>query len=618
VNDRAKKLDAVKSGNDFQSIFNTLSAEHKSNNNYYQVSYCTRTYKNYIKQLKLAEYLAQIKSSARIEAYNNLRNPLSFIAMLNFLFNRVSRELFLSVDATSVLLYNDKDSIKVITHAEARTQLKAYNTGISTSGEAPQQRVVTFTCAISGDNQLVCSVVMFADRLFSGFNKKPHIFKLEPGLYVCLYKYGMNETVLNLHVLDTIAKEAIALRARLIEHNITGMQQVIMTSQSQPIFTTSQDETTNTSSSQQQQSDPSPPHVPFVMPQVHLTDAEIREQYRCIAIAADGAFGQVNAINTQLYDKVIKNGLDIFYAKYAAGCSMIQQANDTGQMHRVLKLLFHSKKFRYDPVANPPHTSWQQLKVILEGTISGASFKTLWRCLSHVKAFLNKAFSELNIMHAFADTGIIPFQPKVILSACPPFKELSQPVADQVMSCMEELNAIMEERGIISEKEFERVLSVAPGADTHEEKGKGKDNMSMQRQRALIISHPEVHASEVVKQVREAERKAWLSQQAQDALNDAADNADILDAEHMAENAEGGSGTQQGGGTSSGSTTVPKKQATSKCSNPLCSIRHPTLKVWWNTCTSFNKTCKMKFCKKPECAEVMNAHVVHCNQKRSV
>jgi hypothetical protein len=69
---------------------------------------------------------------------------------------------------------------------------------------------------------------------------------------------------------------------------------------------------------------------------------------------------------------------------------MVQQPNDTGHMHRVLKLMFHSRRFRYGRIADPIGGSWVQLKMFLKERLTGPSFETLWRCLKNVKPFVHK------------------------------------------------------------------------------------------------------------------------------------------------------------------------------------------------------------------------------------
>ncbi len=126
---------------EYDKFFDTIVAS-EQNNSHVKKQYCERTKRNYQYKNGLTKHLAEVKAKKRKEAFNNVRNNISLIATLDHTQDLVCAEQFLSTDDTSVLLYNDRDSVRVISHQVAIAELKKYNTGLSTVETVPQQRSV--------------------------------------------------------------------------------------------------------------------------------------------------------------------------------------------------------------------------------------------------------------------------------------------------------------------------------------------------------------------------------------------------------------------------------------------------------------------------------------------
>ena len=176
------------------------SVKEERNNRVAKVIYSARTERKYKQRAQLLTYQAEKKPQGRIDAYRNLRTPISFCAMLTYLQTFVPRELFFSSDDVSILLNGMHEKPVVLTTEAALQQLKALNLSVSSQETHQKQRVVSFNCTIAGDGRLMCTVIKFADRTFSDFDGKPRLYRVDTGLYVCLYPYGIPDSTVDKHV----------------------------------------------------------------------------------------------------------------------------------------------------------------------------------------------------------------------------------------------------------------------------------------------------------------------------------------------------------------------------------------------------------------------------------
>ncbi len=297
-----------------------------------------------------------------------------------------------SVDDVSILANPMGNELEVVTTQEAIKKLKELKLSVSTEERAQKQRVVTFNCTISGYNKLTVACVKFADRRLIQYSTSPHIMKLEDCLYIALYAYGMDEELLNESIYtEVIIPEVLKVRQGYLD-------------------------------------DPSN--------QV----AEFQTRYQFIAVAQDGANGQIKAIENTLFPWTEENNMDILWVKYAGGASLSQSPNDKGMMHSTLHSHFKSPNFHYGCAPEPEGGNWRRLKEILYQTLDTSSYKTVWKVIIHAPIFLDPAFNAAAILSGFQKTGIYctdeqgtKYSPELILSHCPHWVNLSHEDATWVL-----------------------------------------------------------------------------------------------------------------------------------------------------------------------------------------
>lgn len=152
----------------------------------------------------LTEEPAITKTTGRITAFNNIRNLISFCSLLATLEEYVTRENYYSVDDVSVVLNQMGTKPTVVTTEEAKSLMKELNLSISTNEKAVKQRVVTFNCTISGDFKMTVICIKFVDRTFTQYQERPLILQLEDRLYIALYQYGMSDEVVNKYIYSEV------------------------------------------------------------------------------------------------------------------------------------------------------------------------------------------------------------------------------------------------------------------------------------------------------------------------------------------------------------------------------------------------------------------------------
>ncbi len=578
ITKRSRTANAVEKGTPFRKLLEEEIKKH-SFNIYCDVTICEKTIAKYIEAMKLRTVVnADKKTYARFLAYNNIRNSLSLAAVLMYVHKRVPQELFFSTDETSIYV-NQEREITVLTTEEADKANALYNQGTSIVVEEKQKRVVTFSCTVSGDFKLIVTVIKFGDRNFTRFEKAPLIIKIEDDLYLCLYKYGLDSTKLSSVIYKKCIIPATQLhRERVIQSNLTGL--------TQPIFSSASDDV----------EDMPPPYV--------VDEEAVRKKYKNIALASDGALDQMDAMLTELIERSMRLEQWILSMKYAGGCSMVQQVNDVGRMHKLLKAQYRSQDFRLGEYVDPPGSKWIALKQMLsESGLSGPSFDTLWSTIRTAPRFLAKAFSPLNLESAFRKSGVIPFDLNKILSSCYHFAKLDNTAAAFVMSKMPAMAQLVEEQGMVSEDAFMNILGEMPGVDNCLPKLRGKplNSMRVSRQRALVVSHEMVRRGEALKrsQVEQglADAEDFIQEDIVRVHGDVDEDGeeDLLAAEDT---------TQE--------KKKAKKARTKKCTfHALCGQASACV-GFFTPCQSNVKKCKLIFCLKGECSERYEQHLLKC------
>ena len=100
---------------------------------------------------------------------------------------------------------------------EAIKFLQMHSLSVASEEVDSKQRVVSFNCTISGDWRLICSVIKFVDKSFINFNDKPKVFKVEDRRYVCFYRYGLRDKVVNNYVYQSAIIPEVLCRSESLK-----------------------------------------------------------------------------------------------------------------------------------------------------------------------------------------------------------------------------------------------------------------------------------------------------------------------------------------------------------------------------------------------------------------
>jgi hypothetical protein len=430
---RSLRLDSIRVCDMYDLMVDVLRSEH-ANNTYVTAkhfSIAKTTMRKYMKkmQLKIVEN-ADIKSFARQRAYQDIRNPMTLCAAREYLSQQVLDEHIFSTDDVSVVL-NKWDKPAVITTKAAQEILQKQHIGVSITEEEKKRRVVTFNATVAGDGTTPCVVIKICDKKFTDLKEKPVIHNMGDGLFVALYHGDLSGRVLTTEIYKKcILRTCESKRTQAEQRDLGGVKSSIVHSQSSA-----------GQASQGNSNDNAHSH-------------KLMAAHRFMALCCDGAYDQVGSIMDEINEYARKHSINALFLKYAAACSMTQQVNDRGFMHKLLHAQFTSPSFRYDTKSSvdPPGENWKGLKKFMQEKLEGSSFDTYWRCLQHCQAFLGKAFSKATVQSAFRTSGMVPYDPLEILSTCPAFTLLEQEDADYVIESLPVLAQHCERPGIISER----------------------------------------------------------------------------------------------------------------------------------------------------------------------
>jgi hypothetical protein len=551
-------------------------------NSYAQIPFCDRTIFTHIKLAGGEEFRnACVKTKARADAKRNIRNGLSLVCAINYIFQRVSPPLYFSVDDTS-LLVNEHHKPKVIATSTAKEYLDSTNTAPSVVEEETQRRVITFNCTIS-PTKLICTVIKITDKLFANFNGgKPYVVELEPRLYAMCYVHGESEVTISRYIYELcILPCCEAEKQYLINENL---QRLVPLNVSVPTET--------------EMDDRSEPPQDLNLPISAEEEKAVREMFKYMCLSSDGAYAQIRAIQDSLMDRCIRKALLAIWHKYGGGCSMSQSPNDVGRHHAIIKSCYGSSSFRYDKVDYPKDAKFLAFRDKLEAVLEPSSFRTFWKAVAQARIYLGKAFSAANIQRAYQDVGIYPFDPHTIMKHCPHYNTMPDEKVEWLLRTgIPQLSACFEDEGFISEEKFETILGQCVGVDNCKVKTSGMDlnKMVLSRQRCTVFSHPAFVESVKAKR---------LEQEAAEARR--------LEEERAA---QGANGEGDGAGQAAG-----KRVRTAECANSDCNAEHLNAdKQAWVVCKNkkakkdgSTKVCGKKFCNNEVCSFRLTQHMLIC------
>lgn len=325
--------------------------------------------------------------------------------------------------------------------------LQQHGYSVSTQGRTEKRRKITFTCAIAGDGYLTCTVLKFADTCFEDTEavKYPIITKVEEHFYIILYKYGMDEELLHQIIYSQAIVPEVVQRRRTLKSD----------------------------------------------PNIRLIPRSELDLLKYSAIGIDGADGPIKAIENFVHSNCQSLSQNVIFAKYAAGTSLTQSANDQGVMHSTLKKCFQDSKFKYPEVADPIGGSWLEVKRLLS-RIDSSSFNSVWKCMKLAPTFISKAFNRVAIISAFDKVGLFMketgrFCENTILQHCPHFNQLSPEDKSWLRTQLPRFYETFNNNRILDENVF-KILEDKMGIDNSPNKtGMPLREMVTNRQRCLII-----------------------------------------------------------------------------------------------------------------------------------
>jgi hypothetical protein len=434
VTEMSLALDAPESGEQFAGLILEAMREDVGND-FLEVTF-SETYIKTLKKRFVAVKHADKKNNSRGKAFEQLLNPLSLCALVtSYLKRGISPELFYSSDDVSVLLNKMNEKLSVITTAAAKKILAAKNIGVAANLPEQKQRVVAFNLTISGGGCLVCKVLKFADRTFEQYADKPLVLKISDSnferIYIMLYQYGMDDAIVEKCMYtQCIEKEVEAHRASLILREREKLVVVPPCSDEEGGGGDSDhEEGGGGGHGDGDEEGGADEEGDDLVATPHRHDKELVDEVAQVsqelgewaALFCDGAHAQIKALMDKMTKRIKKKGLKFALGKYSGGCSMTESANDQGKMHQVLHNGFKSPSYRYGTIKELPGAAWKALRVILSGTLDPASLKSVWQCMQESQDFLAKAFQPLSIKSAWKKSGVVPYNPKVILSKCPHF-----------------------------------------------------------------------------------------------------------------------------------------------------------------------------------------------------
>lgn len=268
---------------------------------------------------------------------------------------------------------------------------------------------------------------------------------------------------------------------------------------------------------------------------------------------------------------------------------MSQAVSDDGIMHSETHKHYTSRGYRYDDVDDPPGEAYRLVKKELQDALEPASFQTVWKCFCVAEIFIDKAFTESNVLSALKSCGICPRDNLRILGKNPEFASLSESEAGFVVATIQYFSRVVDRRAFVPEEEFDEMFDGEINIDTIPHRvGMRLNAMSTNRQRAMIDNDPK-----------------WIEElEARDAAALAADQEkERIAAEKAAKVAA------TAAAVAAGTARPPNDRS---CSNLGCPNKIAMNKkvATWSKCTT--KGCRVWACHLAPCVAALHHHTIIC------
>ncbi len=139
VDEQTKTLTAFTIEN-FENRINELAKSNKKN---FRHKVCKRTCEIIKKQISAFTMKGKRKPRSRVEAFNDIRNPISYCSLLNQVQTSVHRSNFHSLDDVTVLVNPMVEESKIIISNEGKMILLHQNVSLSTIEAVEKQRTIS-------------------------------------------------------------------------------------------------------------------------------------------------------------------------------------------------------------------------------------------------------------------------------------------------------------------------------------------------------------------------------------------------------------------------------------------------------------------------------------------
>ena len=229
VTEKGERLEGVMP-HEFHDLFVTEIAKENANNHLLAapqaLTYSKSTHYRMMDNMDVVEHIADVKNDARVKAFLNLKNHLSYCCLGNYFSQLVHPTQFHSCDDTSVLVNDTHSKPVCYTTKEAKEFLARRNIGISVHRNAEQQRVVVFNFTLSCD-RVTCTVVKIKDDRFTDYITRPAVYYMEDNIYVMLYHVDCPEKTVNeAQFKGCILPEIFKKRRNSIKRDLFGLTEL--------------------------------------------------------------------------------------------------------------------------------------------------------------------------------------------------------------------------------------------------------------------------------------------------------------------------------------------------------------------------------------------------------
>lgn len=175
-------------------------------------------------------------------------------------------------------------------------------------------------------------------------------------------------------------------------------------------------------------------------------------------LTLDGEIEQIEYILQKIASK--HKGIEFF--KFSGGCSPHQQPNDVMKSFSIVKILEKSR--RYDDTIIKPNWYDRYEGIFNKKKIfSPASRHSILRFLRNLPTILDEAYSIHNIQDGWRKTGLLPYNPEVILGHWPFHQYLTHQERKKLCKAVIALAVIAKRDGHIGEADLESHLADAIG-----------------------------------------------------------------------------------------------------------------------------------------------------------